>query len=147
MKYSAKLINPKQRLILSEEDYIRLYLEMDHEYRMGKMSRKRLHKIRDLLRDVTIYPVSWFPDDIITMNSSIELAEKDGSARIVYLVYPREANKEQRQVSVFSSLGMRLLGQRTGQTIKSGRMRIAKILYQPETLYHLHLHKPQRYKP
>lgn len=147
MKYSARMINPKHRLILSEEDYIRLYLEMDQYGRMGNMSRKQRQKFRDLLRDATIYPISWFPDDIITMNSTVKLINKNGSTWIVELAYPFDTSKGQRQVSVFSSLGIRLLGRRTGQNIRSGKIRIAKILYQPEGFHHLHFQKYQRYMP
>ena len=140
MNYLTKPMTSKQSLILSETDYYRLYSTIDHEKRMGKMSRKRLNQFRNLLRNVSFYPTRLFPEDVITMNSVVELRiVANGSVWIVRLAYPHEANKEQLRVSVFSILGMNLLGRRTGESVRSGRLRIGKILYQPEGFNHFHL--------
>ena len=71
MNYLTQLMSPKQSLVLSEKDYYRLHSAIDHEKRMGKMSRKRLNRIRNLLRNTNFYPIRLFPEDVITMNSVV----------------------------------------------------------------------------
>ena len=129
----------KQSLILSEKDYYRLHLAIDHEKRKGRMSRKRLRRIRNVLRHVNFYPIRLFPQDVVTMNSVLELTGKDGAIWVVRLAYPHEAAKEQRCVSVFSGLGMKLLGRHTGEAVRTDRMWVGKILFQPESLNLFHL--------
>jgi len=139
MNYLSQPKHTRQSLIVSETDYYRLCSVINHEKRLGNISRKRLNRIRKLLRDVCFYPILLFPADIVTMNSVVELIVPNGPVWIVRLVYPHETKKDHRRISVFSSLGMNLLGRQTGQPIRLGRMRIGSILYQPETFNHFHL--------
>lgn len=132
MKYLNKPKVIKNPLILSEIDYYRLLSTIQYEKQRGKISSQRLNRLRHRLKDINLYPIRWFPVDVVSMNSVFELTVSGAARYVCRLVYPEEANFKQRQISVFSSLGMRILGRRTGDTLRSGKLRIGKILYQPE---------------
>lgn len=78
------------------------------------------------------------PPDVVTMNSKLRITDlATGQQRLVTLVYPDQANDEER-VSILSPLGTALLGYRVGDEIRwempAGRLhlRIEELLYQPE---------------
>lgn len=79
------------------------------------------------------------PSDVVTMNSQVCIHDlANGSTMTVTLVFPQEADYEQKKVSLLAPLGAALLGCRTGEEIcyeaPGGRRKIAitDILYQPE---------------
>ncbi len=78
------------------------------------------------------------PPDVVTMNSKLRMTDlAAGQQRIVTLVYPDQANDQER-VSILSPLGTALLGYRVGDEIRcetpagSLHLRIEELLYQPE---------------
>lgn len=78
------------------------------------------------------------PADVITMNSKVRITDLDtGRQRTVTIVYPEEANDDDR-VSILSPLGTALLGYRVGDEIRweaptgNLHLRIEESLYQPE---------------
>lgn len=139
MECTNKPKTMKRSLVLPEADYYRLHTAIDHENQLGHISKHRLTKMRDLLRHVHLYPIRWFPVDVVSMNSVFELISSKGSVFILRLVYPHDANANENKISVISSLGMRVLGRRTGESLRCDRMHIGKILYQPEICNHFHL--------
>lgn len=139
MNMLIRLKTSPQSLILPETDYYRLFSAIDYEKRKGKISRRRLNHIRKLLRNVNLYPIRLLPADVVTINSEFELVGQCRKVWRVKLVNSPDANNNQRQISVFSRLGMSLLGRQTGHTIIAQKLRIGKIMYQPEAFNHFHL--------
>ena len=81
------------------------------------------------------------PDDIVTMNSIVELKFMDTEKAIIcQIVYPDREDYEKNKFSIFSPLSSAILGHRVSDEIEfdqpSGitKIRIEKILYQPETV-------------
>lgn len=76
------------------------------------------------------------PEDIVTMNSTVLLADLDGGeTRRVTLAYPEDCELSAEHVSVLDTLGVELLGSRVGDVVccdNRRRYRVASILYQPE---------------
>lgn len=97
-----------------------------------------LHALdRELDRARAVRPQD-VPPDVITMNSKLRMTDlATGQQRIVTLVYPDQANDQER-VSILSPLGTALLGYRVGDEIRwetpagSLHLRIEELLYQPE---------------
>lgn len=92
---------------------------------------------RELDRAQAVRPEE-IPPDVITMNSKLRMTDlTSGTQRIVTLVYPDQANDDDR-VSILSPLGTALLGYRVGDEIRwetpTGdlHLRIEELLYQPE---------------
>ena len=95
---------------------------------------------RALLNEVdraTVIDPNEIPADVITMNSRA-LLTLNGTELEASLVYPNEANWQQKRVSVLSPIGTAILGYTEGETvhweIPSGMadIHIKKVLYQPE---------------
>ncbi|HWL62670.1 MAG TPA: GNAT family N-acetyltransferase [Steroidobacteraceae bacterium] len=82
--------------------------------------------------------------DVVTMNSRARLRLNEETTEIS-LVYPKHADGSPGKVSVFSPLGTAILGFREGDLIDWGdpddsvRIRIEKVLYQPEAAGDFHL--------
>ena len=84
------------------------------------------------------------PRDVVTMNSTAVL-QMDGEEREVALVYPQDADEGAGKLSVFSGIGTAILGYREGDAFdcrtsdRTRRIRIGKVLYQPEAAGDFHL--------
>ena len=82
--------------------------------------------------------------DVVTMNSRVVL-HLDDEKEEVALVYPRDADERDRKLSVLSELGTAILGYQEGDAIdwmvadRTRRIRIEKMVYQPESSGDLHL--------
>jgi len=86
------------------------------------------------------------PPNIVTMNSKVQLKYMDtGEEKIFTLVFPRNADVTSQKLSVVSPIGTAILGYAEGDIIDwrvpAGirRIKIEKILYQPEAAGDYHL--------
>ena len=82
--------------------------------------------------------------DVVTMNTRA-LVQLDDDEMEVSLVYPEDADDRAGKLSVFSDIGTAILGYREGDafhwrtTHRTRRIRIGKVLYQPEAAGDFHL--------
>lgn len=82
--------------------------------------------------------------DVVTMNSRVML-QLDDEEKEVALVYPEEADERSGKLSVFSDVGAAILGYQEGVAIdwmvtdRTRRIRIDKVIYQPESSGDFHL--------
>jgi regulator of nucleoside diphosphate kinase len=105
----------------------------------GIANHEYLRKLeQELDRAETIAPAE-VPGDVISMRSTVRLKDLNTNEEPVYtLVYPTEANFDERKISVLAPVGTAMIGHRVGDTIEwqvpSGlrRLRVEAILYQPE---------------
>jgi regulator of nucleoside diphosphate kinase len=86
------------------------------------------------------------PRGVVTMHSRVRVRDLKGREPETYtLVYPNEADINQKKLSVLAPLGTTLLGTRVGQVVKfdapagQRRLKIERILYQPEACGDFHL--------
>jgi regulator of nucleoside diphosphate kinase len=86
------------------------------------------------------------PRDVVTMNSRVEIKDlRTGQPEQVTLVYPGEEGEGTRQVSVFSPIGLALLGAKVGDVVgwsepeRSRAAWLGKLCYQPESAGDFHL--------
>lgn len=122
--------------------------EEDHDKLMQLLEGARQRRHRDLahveqldaeLDRAHIVPAGEIPHDVVTMNSQVALRDLDtGGEMVLTLVFPHQANVDQRKVSVLAPLGTAVLGYRGGDIIEwqvPGRTRhlqVERVLYQPE---------------
>lgn len=114
-----------------------------------RLSIRDFHQLEDLTKELMkaeIVKPTEVPDSVITMNSKVLLMDLERNEQKSYvLVFPREANIELNKVSVLSPIGTAMLGCHVGQILKiktpagERRMKVQKILYQPEKAGHYHL--------
>lgn len=78
------------------------------------------------------------PEDVITMNSQVQLKDDNGQSEIFTLVFPEDSDFSENKVSILSPIGCSLIGYRIGSTVKfptpkgDQHLTVEKILYQPE---------------
>lgn len=84
------------------------------------------------------------PRDVVTMNSRAVLQLDDEQVEVT-LVYPQDADRSAGNMSVCSGIGTAILGYREGDALdwrmpdRTCRIRIEKVLYQPEAAGNFHL--------
>ena len=100
---------------------------------------------RELRRGVEVDSVEIGPD-VVTMNSTVKVADLDtGAAHVYTIVFPADADYEKGRISILSPLGTALLGYRVGEMVTwemaAGvrRLRIEALIYQPEAAGDYHL--------
>ncbi len=78
---------------------------------------------------------------VITMNTRVLLKEINSQKEVeVTITYPKDANSHERKISVFSKVGLALLGRKLGDTITwpipggVGQFEIIEVTYQPEAV-------------
>ena len=124
----------------------RVLTELDH-VRLATLSSRGLRArlpnspgIDALLDDARVVPSRRVASDIVTMYSQVLLRfGPDGVKRKLTLCYPHDAEPQFGFVSVLSPIGLSLLGQQVGATVRwespDGTERTAEvdtILFQPE---------------
>lgn len=84
--------------------------------------------------------------DVVTMNSTVCIQDLDTKEEETYtLVFPENANPNQGKISILAPIGTAMLGYEVGDTFEwqvpdgKRRLRIKKILYQPEAAGDYHL--------
>lgn len=97
----------------------------------------------EIERAVVVEPQS-VAGDVVTMNSRVVL-HLDDEQHEVALVYPQDADERDRRLSILSEIGTAILGYQEGDAIdwmvtdRTRRIRIGKVVYQPESSGDLHL--------
>lgn len=127
--------------IISSLDYERLELLLQ---RLPAMDLHRLYLQAELEKATLVEPLE-LPPDVISMNSLIQL-KLTGNNEIheLRLVYPKDLQVDNRQLSVLAPVGMALLGRCQGECIQwqhagtTGKIEVLRLISQPERegLYH-----------
>lgn len=125
-------------IFITEQDRERLN-KLVIQRRSSEGSSEYLQKLQGELEKAAVIDPAKVPADVVTMNSTVELLDLDsGTTETRTLVFPEEADVEQAKVSVLAPIGTAMLGYRVGDTFEwkvpagTRRLKIAKILYQPE---------------
>lgn len=131
---------PSNRII-STLDYERVELLLQ---RLPPKDPQRLYLQAELEKATVVDPVE-LPPDVISMNSRISLKlSAIEEIRELQLVYPKDLQSAQPQLSVLAPVGMALLGRRQGELIQwqqsgsTGTIEVISLISQPERegLYH-----------
>jgi regulator of nucleoside diphosphate kinase len=106
----------------------------------------RIEELEVELNRAIIVDTDKIPPDIVTMNSKVYFRDMDtGKDEFYQLVYPEDADIEQNKISILAPIGTAILGYKVGDVIEwkvpAGvrRLKIKKILYQPEAAKEYHL--------
>jgi len=101
--------------------------------------RESLESLQREVDRAHIIETTAVPHDVVTMNSRVRLKDLETNAEKTYtLVFPSEADLEQRKLSVLAPIGTAILGFRVGDTVEwqvprgMRNLRIEEIIYQPE---------------
>jgi len=108
--------------------------------------RREVNRLRRELERARIVASREVSERVVTMNSQVVLRDLDsGQEFTCRLSFPDDANVEAGRLSVLAPVGTAILGYREGNVIEwevpagTRRIRIEKILYQPEAAGDYHL--------
>lgn len=134
-----------KRMFVTLNDYQRI-LGMIEIAAMRTKLPDAVDRLLTNLKGARMLPQENISGDIITMNSRSRLTELSSGKEIeITVTYPHDADNLLKKISVFSPIGIALLGSRVGDTVSwkvpsgIGQFRVDKITYQPEAVGHYHL--------
>jgi regulator of nucleoside diphosphate kinase len=136
----------QRTIYITEYDMERLRKLIEDAKLVNRSGNEYLESLEsELSRGQLVAPAD-VPPDVITMNSTVRLKDLDTDEEMtVTLVFPQDADIAQSKVSVLAPIGTAMLGYRVGDTftwnVPDGvrRLRVEKILYQPEASGDHHL--------
>lgn len=136
----------KRHIQITDRDMRRLRaLLLTSEDPHGK-DRPYLETLRAELDRADIVPSESINGDVVTMNSTVRVRERDtGRSTTLTVVFPESASPAANRISVIAPLGAALLGYGAGDRVSfpvPGGLReceIEEVVYQPEAAGDLHL--------
>lgn len=141
----AQNVNTLKEIVITQADFDRLSGLVDSPRYRGTHGLPLLSLKEELDRG-RVVPSGEVPKQIVTMHSQVRVRDPKSDETETYtLVYPDEADIDTGKLSVLAPLGMALLGTKVGQTIRFDapagprRLKVEKILYQPEAAGDFHL--------
>lgn len=119
-------------ITLTETDYQRLNSLLSHY--------SNLEDLENEIERAQIMSGSEIPSDLVTMNTTFRyLNVTDNKTGEMTIVYPQNANSEEKKISVTAPLGSALLGLRVGEEIDwkfpdgiTRKLKVLEVVYQPE---------------
>jgi len=112
----------------------------------GKEDEMYLQELENELNRGKVVKSQDVPSNVITMNSEVYLRDLNTREEITYrLVFPYCADASKGRVSILAPIGMALLGYSVGDIIEwkvpagIAKLKVEKILYQPEAAGDYHL--------
>lgn len=109
-------------------------------------NREIADRLMKELKYAKTFPQDKISHNIVTMNSRVLLRDVASGREVeVTITYPQDADSKEQKISVFSTIGVALLGCREGDITSwrvpggIGRFKVEKVLYQPEAEGHYYL--------
>ena len=135
----------RTRMVITVNDYQRLMGLIE----LGAPRVKTPEVIDDLynrLREAKMLPPEEIDEKTITMNSRVKLRDLASKRETeITITYPQDAEPRERRVSIFSEIGLALLGRKERDIVSwkiplgIGSFEIVKVTYQPEAAGHYYL--------
>ena len=130
-----------QTIYLSEYDADQLRTLISTLDKRNLADRTYAMSLENEVNRAEILPSSDIPDEIVRMNSRIQLTDMEtGDVLVFQIVYPLDADFDDGKISVLSPIGTALLGCRVKDVILwdvpkgTRKLKIDKMLYQPEAV-------------
>lgn len=132
----------ENRIYITTNDYQRLTGLVEFASLKVKMP-EIVNRLYDEFKVAKMVPQEQIFESVVTMNSRVLLKEiSNGREAEITVTYPQDADVRERKVSVFSAIGVALLGRRVGDIVSwkvptgTGQFEIVKVPYQPEAVGH-----------
>ena len=129
-----------KQMLVTVNDYRRLIGLMEFASLKAKMPQIA-EQLDNALMSAKMLPPENISSSVITMDSRVLIRDlSSGREAELTIAYPKDADNRQGKISVFSEIGIALLGQQGGDTVSwkvpagNGQFEILKITYQPEAV-------------
>jgi regulator of nucleoside diphosphate kinase len=133
------------QIVITEADFDRLKGLVDSP-RYRSTHAGSLMTLKDELERGRVVAPGDVPRGVVTMHSQVRVRDlKADESDTFTLVYPDQADINEGRLSVLAPLGIALLGAKAGQVVSfeapggPRRLKVEKILYQPEAAGDFHL--------
>ena len=141
----AQNVMSAKEIVITEADFDRLHGLLESP-RYRSTHAASLMTLKDELERGTVVAAGEVPKGVVTVHSRVCIRDLKADESETYsLVYPDEADINAGKLSVLAPLGIALLGTKVGQIVKFDapagprRLKVEKILYQPEAAGDFHL--------
>jgi len=131
---------------ISRTDFDRLNEAINIAREVGEGRNIVLGRLKKALKEARVVLAEKMPKNVVTMNSAGKILWLDTrEVRLFWLGFPNALDHDGNKVSIFSSLGIALLGSQVGedaaQEVPTGHrlFKVVKLLYQPEAKRDYHL--------
>ncbi|MBN2159294.1 MAG: GreA/GreB family elongation factor [Spirochaetes bacterium] len=131
--------------VLTRYDYERLKEIICDEISSSGLDKRNVDVMKRDLDHSRLVDAHDIRPNIVTMNSKISLKNLgNGRKQVLSIVFPEDCNNEEDSLSVFSGMGMQIIGSPIGTVVKpnpadSQYFVIEDILYQPEAAGHYNM--------
>ena len=136
----------ERRLFVTDTDRDRLEKLLLGTRQWSSRDKAHLQALEEELDKAYTVESREIPGDVVTMRSQVRVRDmKSGTEMDISVVFPSEADSEQGKISVLAPIGTALLGYRVGDVVEwkvpggIRRLKVERILYQPEAAGHYHL--------
>ena len=126
----------KNKIYITRHDMERLEIILDAVLLRNNNQDENIKKLMDDLDRADIIDGDNIPDDVVIMNSQVYIMDLDSHEEMTFkLVFPEEANLDDKKVSVLAPVGSAVLGYRTGDTVewnvpsRKRRLKIGKVVH------------------
>ena len=130
-------------IYITDYDLTRLKELLQAGIGFAERDRPSLETLQGELDRAHIVQPTAVPHDVVTMKSRVRLTDVETNEEQVYtVVFPSEANIDERKISILAPIGTAILGYRVGDTVEwrvpggIRKLRIEEVLYQPEAAGH-----------
>jgi regulator of nucleoside diphosphate kinase len=135
----------EDKILITINDYQRLNGLIGFASLQEKMP-EIVSRLNSKFRTAKMLAQDRISESVVTMNSRVLLREiSHGRQAEVTITYPQDTDAREGKISVFSPIGLALLGRQVGDNVSweipsgIGHFEIIKIIYQPEAVGHYHL--------
>ena len=130
----------EKKMVITINDYQRLLGLIEFASMTGRMPEVVANLYKGLVTAKMLPQVN-ISSDVVTMNSKILLKDILNKREAeVTITYPQDADNREKKISVFSSIGVALLGRQVGDVVSwntpkgMGQFEILEVIYQPEAV-------------
>lgn len=106
-------------IYITEYDLLRLQPLVESARRYERADFDSLDLLQQELDRAILCDPDDLPDDVVSVNSQVQVTDLESDKRLEYtIVFPREANYDEKRISVLAPIGTALLGYGTGAEVE-----------------------------
>ncbi|NLA76061.1 MAG: nucleoside diphosphate kinase regulator [Deltaproteobacteria bacterium] len=129
----------ENKLYITQKDMERLEPVLDAALQRNTQQKDNIEKLMDDLDRANIVDDMEVPDDVVIMNSEVTVIDLDSNEPMTFaLVFPENADLDDKKVSILAPVGSAVLGYRAGDTVEwvvplcKKRLKIDRVIQHPE---------------
>lgn len=128
-----------RQIVITEEDMARLRALVRKGRVVARRDQDHLAVLDRELDRAEVIAVGDLSPDVVTMHSTVRVRDLESGTTVVYtLVFPADADIENKRISVLAPIGTALIGYRAGDLLECAtpggtkQLYIEDVLFQPE---------------